>query len=502
MPDNKEEKFVPELVVGIVARMGVDVKKVIMELKSEASKYNYNVVHIKVSNFIGSVDHGCVIKEEPIEERYHSYISCCNKIRELCEDNRVLALLTANTIKIKRKKIQSDDYRGIIYVVDQLKRPEEVETLRDIYGNSFIALSCHSTFDARVQFLTDKITADHSAAESQKVWKAKAIELIGMDESEKNKYGQAVRSTFPLADYILDSQDHTSITEGLNRLFRILFNDPSISPNFHEYCNNLAAQAAYRSIDLSRQVGAAILDYDRKIIALGANEVPKFGGGTYWPSDKDDRRDQMLGFDVNTIRKRSLVIDVVKLLQDNGKLTKEFSGLSSEDLSDTLLSSDGILKKSKILDTLEYGRALHAEMNAITDAARSNSTTQDAILFVTTFPCHNCAKHIVGAGIKEVYYLEPYSKSAVAELYPDSIEIDSIDDNSLKVSFRQFCGVTKRRFHYFAKDKLKDDAGKVLPWSEDEAKCIIKKEPTDYIRSEVYYCSQLLDLIDITPDSI
>jgi deoxycytidylate deaminase len=47
-----------------------------------------------------------------------------------------------------------------------------------------------------------------------------------------------------------------------------------------EYGLFLAKAAALRTLDLSRQVGAAIFSDKGEIIALGANEVPKAGGGT------------------------------------------------------------------------------------------------------------------------------------------------------------------------------------------------------------------------------
>lgn len=48
--------------------------------------------------------------------------------------------------------------------------------------------------------------------------------------------------------------------------------------------------------------------------------------------------------------------------------------------------------------------AVHAESNAIAFAARHGVTTDLCELYVTHSPCHNCAKLIINAGIKAVYY--------------------------------------------------------------------------------------------------
>jgi dCMP deaminase len=53
---------------------------------------------------------------------------------------------------------------------------------------------------------------------------------------------------------------------------------------------------------------------------------------------------------------------------------------------------------------------VHAEMNAILFAAKSGVSTLGSDLYVTYSPCLNCAKHIINAGIKNVYFLEMYEK--------------------------------------------------------------------------------------------
>ncbi len=51
---------------------------------------------------------------------------------------------------------------------------------------------------------------------------------------------------------------------------------------------------------------------------------------------------------------------------------------------------------------------LHAEANAITKVAKSNNSSKDATLYVTTSPCMECSKLIIQAGIKRVVFDEKY----------------------------------------------------------------------------------------------
>ncbi|HTW59778.1 MAG TPA: deaminase [Terriglobales bacterium] len=111
------------------------------------------------------------------------------------------------------------------------------------------------------------------------------------------------------------------------------------------------------------------------------------------------------------------------------------------------------MKGSHLSNSIEYFRAVHAEMAAIVDAARRGVSVKDGVLFCTTFPCHDCAKHIVAAGLQRVVYIEPYPKSLAPELYLDSIAVDQRKPKNLNgagavgyVSFESFVGVAPRQY--------------------------------------------------------
>ncbi len=96
---------------------------------------------------------------------------------------------------------------------------------------------------------------------------------------------------------------------------------------------------------------------------------------------------------------------------------------SETELFEKVMSSSA-LDDAMVQDITEFGRMTHAEMNAITDAARLGRRTAGGTLYCTTFPCHNCAKHIVAAGISRVVFIEPYPKSKALELHYDAITMD------------------------------------------------------------------------------
>jgi dCMP deaminase len=61
-------------------------------------------------------------------------------------------------------------------------------------------------------------------------------------------------------------------------------------------------------------------------------------------------------------------------------------------------------------------RTIHAEINAITQAARNGSAIRDADIYVTHTPCIHCLKVLINTGIKTVHYEKPYKLHTITEL--------------------------------------------------------------------------------------
>ena len=127
----------------------------------------------------------------------------------------------------------------------------------------------------------------------------------------------------------------------------------------------IAYQVASESKAEKRKVGAVIVK-DNNIIALGYNGTPS-------------------GFD--------------NCCEDEVEVTsyEENGGMGCGD-------NFGIMPK--ILKTRP--EVLHAESNAISKCARSTFSSEGADIFVTTAPCIECAKLIIQAGIKNVFWSEEY----------------------------------------------------------------------------------------------
>jgi dCMP deaminase len=78
----------------------------------------------------------------------------------------------------------------------------------------------------------------------------------------------------------------------------------------------------------------------------------------------------------------------------------------------------------------ELCRGIHAEQNAIIQAAYYGVSINDSILFCTNLPCSICAKMIINSGIKNIYYKDGYADPMSEEMLKDAdIGLIHFDNN-------------------------------------------------------------------------
>lgn len=499
----KEEIFLEgrqEIVIGLVAKIGTDVEAVQSCLSSELDEYGYDTILIKVSKLVNHPKVSDLGLTEIDDQYFESYCStamdACNELRSKC-GNSIMAELSVDFIRSLREKHSKDrPGRPRAFVIRQLKRKEEVDFLRNLYGDRFVLISTYCPSSIRKEKLSSQIATSHHSYNSKDYY-SEAESLIKRDENEVEAHsGQNVRDVFPLADVILDGKTEQLIQKTVRRFLLAFFGCPTSSPSNDEYGAHTAFSASLRSIDLSRKVGVAIFSEKLEVLAMGCNEVPKYGGGTYLHDEVDasdkDGRDAARGFDANARMKALMAMDAATATFNFVSEVLDLSNSDRKSLEDALgskpMSEHSSLNKMLVLDIGEFGRAVHAEMNAITDAARSNHSLKDATLYSTTFPCHNCAKHIVAAGIKKVIYLQPYPKSRVNQLYPDSIEINPIQEVDQKVTFEVLTGIAPNAFARIYGDtrKRKNPNGDVVKWRKSSAIPIISSRQQSYINDEAF----------------
>lgn len=497
----------PEIFFGLVAPIGVDTKLIVASLKTNLDAVGYDSMHIKVTELMKDIKTGVHLQEHPVEVRYDTHIRFANAVRELFDTsdnqskgNDALATLAISGVVAARKKLEASGSTRRAYILDQFKRPEEIVLMRKVYGRLFVLISVHATRDTRKNNLIRKIRKSH-ADPNEIDCSVEAERLINRDHhEEKERYGQRVRNSFHMADVFIDGNNRENAEHDISRLVKLFFGNNFITPTHDEYGMFMAKAAALRSADLSRQVGAAIFAARGEIITLGANEVPKASGGTYFEGDKPDRRDYTEGSDYNEDEKRNLLLDVLQRLDEKGCLIipdqKHHGTPLSQKLPYLLEDERGPqLRDSRVMDVLEFGRQIHAEMSALVDAARLGRSVMGATLYCTTFPCHMCTKLILGAGIARVVFIEPYPKSFAEPMYPHAIALEGTSSSTgePQVVFQPFTGVAPFRYkEFFEKGRRKASDGSVRPWKDGHPRPNVNLLYAAYLHFEDFINRDLL----------
>lgn len=477
MPPSVPETRSPELVFGLVGAIGAQLKLAAKELGDALHAVGYKAVELNLLELVASRPEWRLKPTRKLDEEMHEKMDCGNRCREKLDRADALALYAIAAIREKRSALTGDTEKPAprtAYILRSMKTPEEVSSLRTAYGQSCYIVAVYSPVENRKLHLAKKIADSYYGERSS--FLGKAEELIDRDARERGQpFGQNLRDTFWQADVFLDGTTNEKLRQSSQRFVEVVFGHPFRTPTREEVGMFQAYGAALRSSSAGRQVGAAVTR-DGDVISLGTNDVAKPFGGQYWEGDEHDGRDHRRPDDSTVAMTRSLFADVLARLRAKGWLTKE---KGEADLATLLATAknEGVLdrmpagkddpaslaERAPILDIIEFMRAVHAEMAAIVNAAKNGISIQGGHLFSTAFPCHECARHIVAAGIRVVYFIEPYPKSRVAELYDDSIIID--EDDGVRVPFRAFTGIAPRLYSdVFQMPKRKTKRGDWLEW--------------------------------------
>jgi cytidine deaminase len=487
-----------EIFFGLCAAIGTSMDKIVGNLKNALSAVNYDLSEVKLSRLLAALQTGTALPKVRDETYYHSYMKAGNDLREKSGMKDAVALLGVSQIRKEREEKMGDSYTPIprhAYVFNSLKHPSEVDSLRMIYGRSFSLISVYLPRKERRDKLATDFEEIHSNHNKEHFF-PQAESLINKDEAETdNEFGQDVRDTFPKGDLFLDAKDNTKLQSGLDRYVRLMFGYQFHTPTKDEYSMFVARAVAVRSAALGRQVGAVVSTTDGDIIAVGTNEVPKGGGGLYWEDDSPPRLDgrdfAKIGADPNDERKRKMIAEMFTRLKANSWLSPELNARSAIELASKSL--DTVLAGAEVVDLIAFDRTVHAEMAAITDAARRTIPVENCVLYTTTFPCHNCAKHIIASGITRCIYIEPYPKSRTFDLHDDAITHDQPLQEG-KTSFESFMGIAPRIYlQYFTALDRKGDDGKILGWTPANSNPRYVKATLSYLTEETIHLKEFDD---------
>jgi cytidine deaminase len=441
----------PELFIGLAGAVGTDLDMVTATLIEVFETVGYTGVEIGLSSLLDLIDWSRIgdapeIDDETLDRHIWTRMDAGDCLRERIERGDAVALLAILNITQKRRE-PTEPLQRHAFILRSLKHPEEVTTLRHVYGPNFFLISAYSPIATRTAYLERRIKGDWERLALQRGDRSAggvARDLIERDVREAHReLGQRLGDTFPKADFFVDARHRESLRADLLRFIELVFDHPFHTPTKHENAMFHAQAAALRSAAPGRQVGCAIADRDGDVIAVGTNEVPKAGGGQYWSDDAYDQRDHKRDDpDVSGSEKRTVVEQVLRRVKQAGWLHDEWAEVDTD-------AFNRLLAGLRIQSLIEFERVVHAELSALIAAARHGKPVTRAYAYTTTFPCHECTRHLIASGVSRVYYIEPYPKSLAEKLHDDAIIIDPETVPDDRVAFLPFVGVAPRRYMEF-----------------------------------------------------
>ena len=459
-----EKTLTDELIIGICSPIGSNREVVLNAIKKRIKDdYKYDFEVIKLSDLILKYSSVPSENEKGKTPKYSELvhkINVGNQLRSQYKNNSILAELAIKKIREDRIGIKTEDLEGRrkCYLIDSLKNVDELHLLRSVYRDIFYLFSIYSSENERKENLINRGLS-----------KTEVEIIIEKDDLEDLPHGQNVRNIFPEADFLVrvSEKNKGEVEAKIQRYLHLIFESEIITPNFHEIAMYHAKSASGNSACLSRQVGAAITDSKGITLAKGWNDVPKYGGNLYRETDCDDIRCLNNGYCNNDRLKFSIVEEIIgeiersQIFETKRELNSSLRIMGSDEVN--LEKIRLILKNSRIKHLTEYSRAIHAEMHAIIVGSQMTGDKMlGGNLYCTTYPCHNCARHIILAGIKNIYYIEPYKKSLGIQMHNDALTEDENELNKVRILLYE--GVSPRRYiEFFSMRKgRKNSIGEVI----------------------------------------
>ncbi|MFC5299735.1 anti-phage dCTP deaminase [Azospira restricta] len=487
-----KDRLTEELVIALVGPVGSGCTTTYETLLSKfKDDYSYSVHYYRLSDFIAQ---GAKLIDQAVadnlsaSERVDRMQTVGDELRKICGTS-YLAAKAVEKIAEHRDTVgfgKSADGMAVpkklrqVHIIDSIKHPDELKLLRATYGDIFWLIGVFAPQSVREQRLTVQQNLDKPALGA----------IMQRDYREEDDHGQKVRDVFYQADFFVrnDQENKLQLEKSLDRFLEIIFGSPVHTPTLDESSMYAAYAEAAKSACLSRQVGAAIVSPEGELIGLGRNDVPRFGGGLYTEDagESDHRCHAWQDRRCHNDKKKDLLYQQIFTKLQKGGLLADHAKL--EEVTKALKTTDA-------KQLIEYSRAVHAEMDAITAVARSHKPgLLSGTLYSTTFPCHSCARHIVASGINKVIFIEPYPKSLAGELHSDAVS-ESEADAGKKVLFLQFAGIAPKNilklFNVGLTRKASD--GKLKSFDKKTAPPVVAVSLDDYSTHEKYVIAELAE---------
>ena len=379
------------IVVGLTGQFGAGCTEVVAAYLKEEGFHYYSlsdIVKASVQKRLGAFEYQKLSKKD---------------LRRILqkEGNRLREAGSASIAKELNKQIEASANNKEDIVIDSIRNPAEVEFFNATFPKFFVL-----ALDASSQVRWLRKQNDYEGDKIQ-------FEQDDLRDKgdEEPPYGQHTEACVYRSDVVIDNENQIAFRQDWDRFFYNikeyieLMRDPEYrQPTYKELYMHLAYAVSLKSSCNKRQVGAIIVSDgmpESYVLATGCNNVPV---GAPICTELGGRSNPRF------CAKDSYELQTLKTMKYCPECGTKLNLSSSEVVGFRCQKCNKRLPRDftpgKLLDLC---RAVHAEEAAILQAVKLGSSSLiGSTLYTTTFPCLLCCKSIINAGIKKIFYREPY----------------------------------------------------------------------------------------------
>jgi deoxycytidylate deaminase len=317
------------------------------------------------------------------------------------EGNRIREADAAAIAKEIHKEMKSARHENKDIVIDSIRNPAEVQYFSAALERFFLL-----ALDASSEVRWLRKQSDYEDEEER--FKQDDMRDKG---DEEPRHGQHTEACVYLSDVVIDNEKQIGYRQEWDLFFyKIkqyieLMRDPKYrQPTYKELYMHIAYSVSLKSSCNKRHVGAIIVSTgipESYVLATGCNDVPI---GAPICAELGGRSNPRF------CAKDSYELQALRTMKYCPGCGAELELSSIETVGFRCPKCNkrlpGDFTPGKMLDLC---RAVHAEEAAILQTSKlGSSSLNGATLYTTTFPCLLCCKSIINAGIKKIFYREPY----------------------------------------------------------------------------------------------
>lgn len=311
------------------------------------------------------------------------------------------------------------------FVIDTFKNPFEIEYFKHTYSSFYVVGVLREIDDRQRIMLELLIRQDFKKIDERE-------KTIGVKKNKDNisKWitSQDIDECLNRADmFILNKFSKTKTYEhlkfGLIKLISLNNKPGCFTPTTDERCMEVAMSVRLSSGCISRQVGAVVIDSNKRVLGVGWNDPPKGQVACAFRTCKELVYDPSSEIFSEYERTPEFVEHVKKLNREN----KPFCFRTQ------------LARFKKESKKAEYTRALHAEENALFQAmSNGRKNLNGATLYTTSSTCTLCAKKAYQLGIERIVFIDEYYDMAIPQ---------TLKAGDRNIELTRFTGIIGSTYH-------------------------------------------------------